>query len=109
MFALYEFAYVPTISARISDEDRDELDEVADLLSADRSSTIRKALREGLTELRMRHAVERYQSGDVAVNEAARLAGLSIAEWLDVANERNLTTQLTADDLRFDVENAREL
>lgn len=100
---------MPTISARISDEDRDELDAVADLLSADRSTTIRKALREGLADLRMRHAVERYQSGDVAVNEAARLAGLSIAEWLEVANERNLTTQLTADDLRFDVENARDL
>lgn len=100
---------MPTISARITDEDRDELDTVADLLSTDRSTTIRKALREGLDVLRRRHAVERYQNGDVAVNEAARLAGLSVAEWLEVANERNLTTQLTTEDLRFDVENAGDL
>lgn len=100
---------MPTISARVPEEDKAELDEVADLLAEDRSTAIRKALREGLAELRTRHAVERYQGGDVAVNEAARIAGLSIAEWLEVAHERNLTTQLTAEDLRVDVENAREL
>jgi predicted HTH domain antitoxin len=100
---------VPTISARIPDEDRDELDAVADLLEEDRSTTIRKALREGLTTLRTRHAVQRYQSGEASINEAARLAGLSVAEWLEVAHEHNLTTQLTAEDLREDVESARGL
>lgn len=100
---------MPTISARIPEEDRAELDAVAELLAEDRSTTIRKALREGLETLRTRHAIERYQSGDVAVNQAARLAGLSVAEWLEVAHEHNLTTQLTADDLRGDVENARGL
>lgn len=100
---------MPTISARIPEDDRAELDAVADLLAEDRSTTIRKALREGLTTLRTRHAVERYQSGDVGINQAARLAGLSVAAWLDVAHERNLTTQLTADDLRADVDSATEL
>ncbi|MHB9288482.1 UPF0175 family protein [Halobacteriales archaeon Cl-PHB] len=100
---------MPTISARIPDEDREELDAVAEMLAEDRSTTIRKALREGLETLRTRHAVERYQSGDVAVNEAAQLAGLSVAEWLEVAHERNLTTQLSADDLQFDVEHATDL
>lgn len=100
---------MPTISARIPEADQAELDTVAELLSEDRSTTIRKALREGLETLRTRHAVERYQSGDVAVNQAARLAGLSVAEWLEVAHERNLTTQLTAEDLREDVDTARGL
>lgn len=100
---------MPTISARIPESDREELDAVADMLAEDRSTTIRKALREGLETLRTRHAVERYQSGDVAVNQAARLAGLSVAEWLDVAHEHNLTTQLSAEDLRGDVDAARGL
>jgi len=100
---------MPTISARIPEADQAELDTVAELLSEDRSTTIRKALREGLETLRTRHAVERYQSGDVAVNQAARLAGLSVAEWLEVAHERNLTTQLTAEDLRADIDTARGL
>lgn len=100
---------MPTISARISDDELAELEAVAELLEDDRSTTIRKALAEGLQELRVREAVGRYQQGDVAVTEASRIAGLSVAEWLEVARERNLTTQLTAADLRRDADNAREL
>ena len=100
---------MPTVSARMPEEDEAELEAVADLLAEDKSTTIRKALREGLATLRERHAVERYQSGDVSVNEAARLAGLSIAEWLELAQARGLTTQLDETDLTFDAERAGEL
>ena len=100
---------MPTISARLSEEDKTELDDVSALLSEDRSTTIRKALREGLETLRVRVAVEQYQSGDVSTTEAARIADLSISEWLDVARERNLTTQLALSDLELDADTAREL
>jgi predicted HTH domain antitoxin len=100
---------MPTISARVSPEDNEELEAVAELLAEDKSTTIRKALEEGLATLRERHAVERYQSGDASVNEAARLAGLSVGEWLELAHERGLTTQLSETDLTFDAERAGEL
>ncbi|WP_225333451.1 UPF0175 family protein [Halomicrobium urmianum] len=100
---------MPTISARLPAEEKEELDAVADMLSEDRSTTIRKALREGLETLRVRVAVERYQSGDVSAAEAAEIADLSIAEWLDVARERNLTTQLDLSDLEIDADTATEL
>jgi predicted HTH domain antitoxin len=98
-----------SISARIPDEDEEELDEVAELLGEDKSSTIRKALREGLEDIRVRAAVEQYQSGDVSANEAARIAGVSIAEWLEIARERNLTTQLKPEDLESDADAALEI
>jgi len=100
---------MPTISARLGEEEKAELDDVADLLSEDRSTTIRKALAEGLETLRVRVAVERYQSGDVSAAEAAQIADCSIAEWLDVARERNLTTQLQLSDLELDADTAAEL
>ncbi|MFC7073431.1 UPF0175 family protein [Halovenus rubra] len=100
---------MPTVSVRIGDDDKAELDEVAQLLEQDRSTTMRQALREGVETLRTRHAVERYQSDDVSVNEAARLAGVSIAEWLEIAQERGLTTQLGETELSFDAERATEL
>ena len=100
---------MPTVSVRIADEEKAELDDVAELLEQDRSTTMRQAIREGVETLRTRHAVERYQSGDVSVNEAARLAGVSIAEWLELAGERGLTTQLDETDLTFDTERAGEL
>ena len=98
-----------SISARIPDEEEEELREVAELLGEDKSSTIRKALREGLGEIRVRLAVERYQSGEVSVNQAARIAGLSVAEWLEVARERNLTTQLKPEDLEDDTDSALDI
>lgn len=100
---------MPSISARIPDEEREALEEVADLLDEDRSTTIRKALREGLHDLRVRIAVERYQTGEISVNQAARIADVSLAEWLDIAHERNLTTQLSPADIERDADAAREL
>ncbi|SDJ85697.1 Ribbon-helix-helix protein, copG family [Halovenus aranensis] len=100
---------MPTVSVRIGDDEKAELDEVAALLEQDRSTTMRQALREGIETLRTRHAVERYQSDDVSVNQAARLAGVSIAEWLEIAHDRGLTTQLDETELSFDAERAREL
>jgi predicted HTH domain antitoxin len=109
VYTSYYYVYMPTVSVRLPEDDEQELAAVADLLAQDRSTTMRKALREGLATLRERHAVERYQSEDVSVNEAARLAGLSIGEWLELAHERGLTTQLDETDLTFDAERAEEL
>lgn len=100
---------MPSISARVPDDEKETIEEVAALLEEDNSTTIRKALREGLHELRVRVAVERYQSGETSLNEAARIADVSLAEWLEIARERNLTTQLSPEDLEADVDAARDL
>lgn len=100
---------MPSISARIPDEDEEVLEEVAALLDEDKSSVIRRALREGLSEIRIRRAIERYQSGEISTNQAAQMAGVSVAEWLEIARDRNLTSQLSPDDLDTDVESARRL
>ncbi|MEF8841485.1 MAG: UPF0175 family protein [Haloarculaceae archaeon] len=98
-----------SISARLPDDEAEGLERVAEMLGVDKSSVIRKALSEGLRELRVRRAVERYRTGEVSVKQAARIAGVSLGEWLEIARERNLTTQLTPEDLDRDAEVAREL
>lgn len=100
---------MPSISARIPDDDEAELEAVIELLDEDKSTVIRKALADGLESLRRRVAIERYQSGEVSVNQAARIAGVSLAEWLEIAREHNLTTQLSPDDLDADATAARKL
>lgn len=99
---------MPTVSARLPDDAVEELDTVAELLDLDRSTVIRKALDEGLHDLRVRMAIERYQTGNVSMNQAARLAGVSLGEWFDIANENNLTSQLTPKDIERDVETLHE-
>lgn len=98
-----------SISARLPDDEAEELERVAEMLGEDKSSVIRKALSEGLRDLRVRRAVERYQTGEASVKQAARIAGVSLGEWLEIARERNLTTQLTPEDLERDAETALDL
>lgn len=95
---------MPSISARIPDDEEDALEEVAELLDEDKSSVIRKALREGLHDIRIRVAIQRYQSGEISMKQAARVADVSLSEWFDIARENNLTTQLTPEDIERDVE-----
>lgn len=98
-----------SISARLPDDEAEELERVAEMLGEDKSSVIRKALSEGLRDLRVRRAVEQYQTGEVSVKQAARIAGLGLGEWLEIARERNLTAQLTPEDLERDAETALDL
>jgi len=100
---------VPSISARIPEDEERELAEVIEILGEDKSTVIRKALNEGLGSLRERIAIQRYQAGEISVNQAARLAGVSIAEWFNIAREHNLTTQLKPEDLESDADAARTL
>lgn len=79
------------------------------MLGEDKSSVIRKALSEGLRDLRVRRAIERYQTGEVSVKQAARIAGVSLGEWLEIARERNLITQLTPEDLERDAGTALDV
>jgi len=59
---------MPSISARVSGDDKNELEAVSGFLDEDKSTVIRKALSEGLSSIRRRIAIERYQSGEISVN-----------------------------------------
>lgn len=63
----------------------------------------------GSGDTSVRVAAERYRSGEVSVNQTARLAGVGLGEWLEVARKRNLTSQLTPDDPEADADAARDL
>lgn len=83
--------------------------DIAALLGGGVGALVEEALREGLGGIRIRIAVERYRSEEVSVNEAARIAGVSVAEWLGTARERGLKTQLTPDDITQDAAAASDL
>ncbi|USZ73433.1 UPF0175 family protein [Natronosalvus halobius] len=57
----------------------------------------------------MRLAVEQYQTGELSTNQADRVAGVTVARWLEIARDRNLTSHLSPDDLVSDIDSAREL
>lgn len=99
---------MPSISASVDDEIAADIEAVAELMDDEESTTIRKALTEGLETLRIRVAVQRYQTGEVSSSEAAAIADCTVAEWLDIAHEHNLTSQYSPAELAEDAATAAE-
>lgn len=97
---------MPTLSADIAEETAADLEAVADLLGDDTGTTTEKALQEGLETLRIRVAVERYQTGEISIGEAADIADCTVADWLEIAHEKNLTAQYTPERLSEDAATA---
>ena len=56
-----------------------------------------------------RRSIEAYRSEDASINEAARIAGVTVAEWLEIAREEGLTYQLSPEELEEDVDSVRNL
>lgn len=100
---------MPSISADVADETAADIEDVADLLGDDSETTISKALQEGLETLRIRIAVEQYQTGEISIGEAAAVADCTVADWLEIAHEKNLTAQYSPEELADDAATVTEL
>lgn len=95
------------VTARMSEEDLDLIERLAETRGDSRSDAIRDAVRRGAREELVRVALERYQHGEVGMREAARIAGLSIAEMMAEANERGILLNYDETDLEADVDALR--
>ncbi|WP_202320778.1 UPF0175 family protein [Archaeoglobus neptunius] len=57
------------------------------------------AIKEGIKELRLRKAIELYVTGKKSMKQAARIAGVSLAEWFEIARERGLLVQINPEEI----------
>lgn len=95
------------VTARMSGEELDLVERLADETGASRSDAIRQAIRRGAREELVRLACQRYREGDVGMRGAADLAGLSISEMKAEANERGVLSNYDEADLAEDVDALR--
>lgn len=95
------------VTARMSDEELDLVERLADAKGESRSDAIRQSIRRGAQEELVRIALHRYQDGDVGMRGAAELAGLTVAEMMHEANERNVLSNYDEADLADDVDALR--
>lgn len=80
-----------TISARVPDELESELESYLDEENLDRSTAVRKLLAEGLAEWRTEQALDALDEGTVTVSRGAEIAGLSVWEFAQLAQDRDVT------------------
>ena len=76
-----------------------DIEELAELLGINKEEAKRKALEEGLKELKLKKAIELYISNKISIKQAARIAGISLADWFMVAKEKGLLVQISPDEI----------
>lgn len=95
------------VTVRMSEEELDLVGRLADERDVSRSDAVRSAIRRGAREALLRLALERYREGDLGTRGAADLAGATIPEVLEAANDRGVPTNVDAGDLAADVDALR--
>jgi predicted HTH domain antitoxin len=82
---------------------RKSLRELQELTGEDQSTLLRKLVNRGLGEARMDIAVERYVKGEVSVEHASVIAGVSLWKLLDELRNRNVMLKYSAEDAEAEI------
>lgn len=85
------------VTAQLKDEIVRELDEFMRVNGIDRSTAIRTLLERGLNQWKIERAVSEYTKGTISLMKASELAGLSLWEFLDELQERDVTLHISID------------
>lgn len=94
------------VSTRVSEEMAKELEEIEREEKTDRATVLRKLLTRAIAEWKLEKALALYRHDKVTLWKAARLAGLSLWEMMDITKERKIPFQYTYEDFKEDFEAA---
>jgi len=98
-----------TVTTRVSDDIAKDLKKISKEEELDMSSVVRRLLSRSIREWKVEHALEEYRKGRITLWKAARYAGVSLREMMDLAASRGVSLQYTVDDLKEDFEAASAL
>lgn len=92
-----------TITARVSDEVRRELEEITKSEKLDRSTVVRRLLERAIKDYKLDEALRKYQKREVSLGKAAEEAGISLRKILSEARKQDVHFDYTKESLREDV------
>jgi len=72
---------------------------IAKLEGRNRSDAFRDMFRAGLSQKRQKLALEKYGRGEVSIGKAAKIAGISLWEFIELLSERKAELNLSASDI----------
>jgi len=91
------------LSARVNKRLLKDIDFIARVEMSDRGSIVRKLLREAIKKWRIDFAIKLYQEGKVSLWRAAKIARLSLWEFIDVLTEKKVVLNYTLEELEEDL------
>ena len=91
------------ISARLSKDRIELIEEMAREERVDKSTILDRALERYTKEWKLQKATESYREGLVTLSRAAEIAGISIWEMIDVISKKKIPPQYDIEDLEEDL------
>jgi len=82
-----------------------DIEELAKLLGISKEEAHRRALQEGIRDLRLIKAIELYINNRISVKQAARIAGVNLADWFMIAQEKGLLVQIKPEEIDQELKN----
>jgi len=94
------------ISTRVPEEVARDLREIEREERADRATIVRKLLARAIEQWKMERSLRLYREGRVTLWRAARLAGITLREMMELAAREGIQFKYTAKDLEEDIKAA---
>lgn len=90
---------MPVTSIRLDDDDLKFINEMAKRQASDRTQLIKKAITLGIKDMMLEEALGRYQRGEASAWECARMADVTLWEFLDTLKSRGIYFRTDEDEL----------
>lgn len=94
------------ISTRVPEEIAKNLKEIEKEEKTDRATIVRKLLARAIEQWKMERALRLYREGKVTLWRAARIAGITLREMMELAAKEGIQFQYSQKDLEEDIEAA---
>ena len=88
------------IATRVSEDIVKEIEFICKVEGLDKAAVVKKLLLEGLKKWKLDYALKLYREGKISIWRAARIADLSLWEFIDILREKRIELQLDENDLR---------
>ena len=94
------------VSTRVPDDLAKDLEEIEKEEKTDRATVVRKLLAKAIAQWKLEKALTLYRDGKITLWKAAKIAGLSLWEMMDIIRERKVPFRYIPEDFRQDFETA---
>jgi len=91
------------VSTRVPEDIAKDLKEIEKEEKTDRATLVRKLLARGIEQWKLERALRLYREGKVTLWRAARLAGVTLREMMELAAKESIQLQYSAKDLEEDI------
>ncbi len=91
------------LTLRIPEDMLKMIDEIAEREGKERSEVIRELLNIGLRDKLVEEAIKMYRDGKVSMWKAARIAGLSLWEFIEILKNKGVDIQYSIRELEEDL------